>query len=158
MPRLIPLMAFLILLFASTNAESADEQSPVTRKTAPAVDSRDSAQVQQIIAYYFHGKQRCVTCRKLESYSHEALLTGFEKQLKDSSVVWRVVNFQEKGNEHFVDDYELFSQALIISRTVGNKEVDSRNLEKIWLLVGDKEKFIKYVQAEVQSLLKPELK
>ena len=151
-------MAFLILLFACTNAESADEQSPVTRKTAPAVDSRDSAQAQQIIAYYFHGKQRCATCRKLESYSHEALLTGFEKQLKDSSVVWRVVNFQEKGNEHFVDDYELFSQALIISRTVGNKEVDSRNLEKIWLLVGDKEKFIKYVQAEVQSLLKPELK
>jgi hypothetical protein len=65
-----------------------------------------------------------------------------------------VVNFEEEGNEHYVKDYQLYTQSLILSRVRGGKEVEWKNLERIWKLVGHKEDFVAYVQAEVQGFMK----
>lgn len=107
----------------------------------------------QVIAYYFHGDRRCATCQKLEAYSHEAIETGFADRLNDSTLVWRVINFEQADNEHFAKDYELYSQAVILSRVVDGKEVGWVNLDQIWTLVGDKEKFVAYIQAETDRFL-----
>ena len=96
-----------------------------------------------------------MTCGRLESYSQEAMSTGFAEQLKDSSIIWRVENFEQEGNEHFAKKYQLYSQSLILSRQHNGKETEWKSLDKIWQLVGNKEKFITYVQAEVQTFLNP---
>ena len=108
---------------------------------------------QQVIAYYFHGERRCATCQKLEAYSKEAIESGFAQQLEDSSLIWRVVNFEEADHEHFAKDYGLYSQAVILSRVSDGDELQWINLDKIWTLVGDKEKFVAYVQAETTRFL-----
>ena len=92
-----------------------------------------------------------MTCEKLESYSKEAVEAGFSEQLKDSSIIFRVENFEVEGNEHFAKDYQLFSQSLILSRQHDGKETDWKNLDQIWELVGDKDEFIKYVQTEINN-------
>jgi len=109
----------------------------------------------QVIAYYFHGHQRCPTCRKLEAYSQEAIESGFGEALKDGRLEWRVVNVEEEGNGHFIKDYQLYSKSLVLVRVVDGKQAEWKNLTRIWELVGDKPSFVEYVQEEVSSYLKP---
>ena len=135
----------------------ADEESDSTVLQKPDSLSKEQAAPpsDRIIVYYFYGNRRCATCRKLESYSEEALLTGFESELADSSLVWRAVNYDEEENEHYIKDYQLYTKALILSREGDVKEGEWKNLDKIWQLVRNKDKFIKYVQSETRTFMNP---
>lgn len=135
----------------------ADEESDSTVLQKPDSLSKEQAAPpsDRIIAYYFYGNRRCATCRKLEAYSEEALLTGFESELADSSLVWRAVNYDEKENKHYIKDYQLYTKTLILSREGDAKEGEWKNLDKIWELVRYKDKFIKYVQSETRTFMNP---
>jgi hypothetical protein len=108
----------------------------------------------KVIAYYFHGTMRCPTCRKLESYSQEALENNFKPELASGKLEFKVINVEHKGNEHFVNDYRLYTKSLVLSLVKAGKEVKSKNLEAIWELVGNKDKFKGYVKEEVAGFLK----
>jgi len=147
----------LILLLSMTviNAEDAKEIQPLDSSVTIVADSTKNQKSDQIVAYYLHMNRRCMTCGKLEAYSQEAITAGFAEQLKDSTIVWRVENFEQEGNEHFAKDYKLYSQSLILSRVRNGKEVEWKSLDQIWNLVRDKEKFIVYVQTEIQKFMNP---
>ena len=106
------------------------------------------------IAYYFHGTFRCPTCRKIEQYSKEAIETNFKDALASGKLEFKAVNVEEKGNEHFVNDYQLYTKSLVISLTENGKEIRSKNLTKVWDYAGNKQKFFDYVTGEVISFLK----
>ena len=108
----------------------------------------------KIMAYYFHGTMRCPTCYKLEQYSKEAIDNNFKAVLASGKLEFKAVNIEDKGNEHFMNDYQLFTKTLILSLVKDGKEVKHKNLDKIWELVGNKEKFISYVKQEVANFLK----
>ena len=151
------MMVGLILLLSVVVvfADSKPETTPTDSSKATTVESENSQETDQIVVYYLHMNRRCMTCGKLEAYSKEAVETGFAKQLKDSSIVFVVENFEAEGNEHFAKDYQLYSQSLILSRQHDGKETEWRNLDKIWKLVGNKEEYINYVQTEVNEFLHP---
>lgn len=73
--------------------------------------------------------------------------------MKAGKVVWRLVNLDDPENKHFIDDYQLYSKAVIVSDVRGDEEVRWKNLMKIWQLTGDKGLFIAYVQEEVRAYL-----
>lgn len=108
----------------------------------------------KIIAYYFHGNARCPTCHKMEQYTKEAIEENFKDELVNSLLVFKAVNIDEKENEHFVDDYQLYTKTLIISRVENGKEIQHKNLTKIWEYVRDKKKFFNYVTTEINNYLK----
>ena len=108
----------------------------------------------KIIAYYFHGNVRCLTCHRLEQYTKEAIEENFKDELADGSLVVKTVNVEEKENEHFVDDYQLYTKTLIISYVEDGKEIEYKNLKKIWEYVRDKKKFFNYVTTEINNYLK----
>ena len=108
----------------------------------------------KVTAYYFHGNFRCPTCYKLEQYSKEAIDANFKNELASEKLVFSVVNIEDKGNEHFVNDYQLYTKSLVISLVKDGKEVKHKNLEKIWEYVGNKQKFYDYVTEEIKDFLK----
>ena len=108
----------------------------------------------KVIAYYFHGSFRCPTCRNLEQYAKETIENNFEKELTEGSLIFKAVNVEEKGNEHFVNDYQLYTKSLVLSLVEDDKEVKYKNLDKIWEYVRDKTKYIGYVKSEVNNFLK----
>jgi len=108
----------------------------------------------KVIAYYFHGSFRCVTCTNMEKYSQEAIEANFQDALTSGKLEFKAVNVEDRGNEHFVDDYKLYTRSLILSLVKDGKEVKSKNLDKIWELARNKQKFIEYVTAEVDALMK----
>ena len=114
----------------------------------------EQAPTPKVTAYYFHGSFRCATCHKLEQYSKEVIETNFEDALDSGNLEFKVVNVEDKGNEHFVNDYQLYTKSLVISLLENNKEVKSKNLAKIWDYAGNKQKFFEYVTSEINKFLK----
>lgn len=107
----------------------------------------------EYVAYYFHRTARCVTCLKIENYAHDVIFRDFAGQLKDGKLLFLPTNVESVGNEHFIKDYELVSQALVLVKYDAGKPVRSRNLDRIWDLVGDEPEFAKYVHDEVAVFL-----
>ena len=121
--------------------------------SASAVFAADNNSA-KVIAYYFHGSFRCYTCNNMEKYSREALDTNFKDALASGKLEFKVVNVEDRGNEHFVNDYKLYTKTLILSMIKDGKEVKSKNLDKIWELARNKQKFINYVSGEVSAFMK----
>jgi hypothetical protein len=157
----VTIIAAVISLVASltpaTMVMAEEEKNEVADsiETKSSVAGEDSVQVEpRLIAYYFHGTRRCVTCKKLESYTQEAIEAGFAEELKAGTLAWRPVNTDEAENEHFRDDYQLYTKSVILSERKDGEEVNWKNLNRIWELVrGDKAEFVKYIQDEVAAAL-----
>jgi hypothetical protein len=147
-------LAAVGVFFAVSAEEKSDIDSAVAKTdTTQNVRTDGLAATDIVYASYFHGDQRCPTCMKLEAYSSEAIQSGFEKEVKDSLLVFRTVNWDREENAHYVDDYQLFTKALILSRVRNGKEIAWLNLDSIWQYVGDKDTFIKYVQAHSRAFI-----
>ena len=140
--KFIPLwISFLALAYGALSGLAGAAPAP----SSPPV---------KIVAYYFHVTVRCVTCRAIEQYSREALEQGFREELKKGAVEWRPVNVQLLENRHFIQDYRLFTRSLVLVKMKDGKQVEWRNLDKVWELVGRKGEFLKYVQTNVKAYLK----
>ncbi|MBU0508960.1 hypothetical protein KKH27_09020 [bacterium] len=107
-----------------------------------------------VVAYYFHTNQRCANCIKIETYTHEAIETGFAGELQSGKLIWRTINTDQPENEHYLKDYKLITKSVILSDVRSGKEIRWKNLDKVWLLLRDKDEFEKYVRAEVQGFVK----
>jgi hypothetical protein len=145
-------VALLLGALLSFAAVAADPPPPPSAAPAPAV-ATPSVRAHRVTAYYFHTTRRCASCRALEAYSREAVETAFAEQLEDGRLVWRTVNVEIAGNEHFVKDYQLYTKSLILVNEVRGKPTRWKNLEKVWQLLQDKEKFLRYVQDEARMYL-----
>lgn len=151
-------LGFLIILFIGSVAIAgaalvAADQTKNEPSTDSLSNSVDSTLTEYLLVTYFHGNARCVTCRKMEAFAKEALDSTFAKEQASGVVKWRTVNFDDDGNEHFLCDYKLFGQALILSWMKDEKEIEYANLDQIWQLVRDKEKYLAYVRTEVTGQL-----
>jgi hypothetical protein len=114
----------------------------------------EGAKGAHVVAYYFHGSFRCPTCHKLEQYSKEAIETNFNDAIASGRLEYKVVNVEDKGNEHYVNDYQLYTKSLILSLVKDDKEMKWVNLDKIWEYVRNKEKFVDYVKNGVADFVK----
>jgi len=121
---------------------------------ASAFAAEDRPAAGKVIAYYFHGTFRCSTCTAMEKYSREAVEMNFKEALAKGELEFKEINVEERGNEHFVNDYQLYTKTLILSLVKDGKEIKSKNLDKIWQLARNKEKFIEYVAGEIRDFMK----
>lgn len=124
-------------------------------KTKTETESRTEATEPEsrVVAYYFHGNTRCVTCRNIESYAKEAIESGFPHALKKGQLEFKVVNVEEPQNEHFVQDYQLSTRSVVLARFERGKQRGWKNLQLVWDLVRDHDAFVIYVQEETRSFL-----
>ena len=118
-----------------------------------AIAVEDSS-ADKVIAYYFHGSFRCYTCTNMEKYIKEAVEANFKDALQSGTLEFEAVNVEERGNEHFANDYQLYTKSLILSLVKDGKEIKSKNLDKIWEYARNKQRFIDYVISEINGFLK----
>ena len=118
-----------------------------------AEDNPTTGPVQQVIACYFHRTQRCPTCQKISAYIEEAIKAGFAPELKDKSVRMVMVDFQDAKNQKYAEAYDIEGPTLVLMHVRNGKIVEWKPAPKVWSLVGQKAKFVDYVQGEVRSYL-----
>ena len=126
----------------------------ISKGASPIPDASTQQGNQKVVAYYFHGRVRCVSCVKIETLSRKAVTDGFPKDLTKGRLEFRDVNVEEPGNRHFIEDYRLTSQSLVIVEYRDGRQVRWKNLEKVWTLLHSEKEFVPYVQEGVSSYLK----
>ncbi len=139
-------ISFLLIIFTFNQAaavEKAESENIEIRKSA-----------RHLVVTYFHTAFRCPTCHKIEKLSTKTVKTYFENELKTGKLVWRVINVDESKNEHYIQDYHLYSKHLIVSEVKDGKEVRWKDLNGIWTFFRDDQKFKNYVKTEIADWLK----
>jgi len=101
--------------------------------------------------YYFRSNFRCSNCYKIEEYTKEAMQRYLQDKLESGEIVYKTINIDEEENVHFVDDYKLYTKSVVLSKLKDGKEVEYKNLQKIWEYLNDEEKFHSYIKEEIYS-------
>jgi hypothetical protein len=124
---------------------------------AGVMDVRDAAAADtpkdRVLAIYFHRTERCPTCQKMGSYSEEAVKQRFAEQVKQGTVAFYFIDFEDAKNAKLVKGYKVDGPALIVAKIRDKKVEEYRNLEDIWTNVGDKAAFLEYVQENITTML-----
>lgn len=105
------------------------------------------------IVCYFMTTQRCTNCYKIEIYTKETVERDFADKLADKTLLWQVINLEERQNRHFVKDYGLFTKSVVLVKIRGGKQVAWKNLDRVWSLLDDEDTFRKYIAAELGAFL-----
>ncbi len=103
------------------------------------------------IVYYLHGAKRCATCNKLESYAKETLDQNFAQAMQSGKLFWQSTNYEEAKYEHFVKEFDLSYQMIVLARYEDGKLVRHKKLDKVWKLVNDKDAYQKYIKGETSA-------
>ncbi|OQB43180.1 MAG: hypothetical protein BWY09_00252 [Candidatus Hydrogenedentes bacterium ADurb.Bin179] len=119
----------------------------------PSATSPESGPGKEIRVYYFHRTARCPGCLKIESLAHETVRTFFPVELESGVVQWHAVNVDDEDKQHFVSDYGLSAQTLIVAEFSGGKQSRWKNLDKIWDLLDNEVDFRQYVEMEIRDYL-----
>ncbi len=120
---------------------------------APTVETATAAPGVKLIAYYMHGKVRCPSCMDIETFAREAVESGFPDELRTGVLEWRIVNYEEPGNEHYAHDYKLAAPCVVLVSLRDGKQASWKSLPEVWEKFSDKPEFIKFVQQNVRELL-----
>lgn len=141
------------LIFAFV--KERNERSKIDENSA----SKQNEQISSIlpdhhyVVYYFHGNARCVSCHKIENYTLETVKQNFQSELESKKLIVDVINVEEKLNNHYIYDYSLTTKAVILSEVNNGKEVNWKNLDRVWELLGDQKVFSTYIEKEVKTFL-----
>ena len=133
------LLLFLLIFSTTVFLTASKSQATVTEE--------------KTIVYYFHGNMRCRTCNKIETYTKEAINTGFAGELAKGLLEIRVINTDKSENEHFIKDFQLTNRSIVLARNEEDKPKKWKNLDRIWLLVRKKEAFQSYIREEIQIFM-----
>lgn len=71
---------------------------------------------------YFHGKKRCATCMAIEKNTKEVVEEQFADELRNGTVVFRIIDISDPENEEIAEKYEVTWSSLFVSRWKDGKE------------------------------------
>ena len=99
----------------------------------------------------FLNEHPCESSRRLEAWTKEALEAAYPAELKNGRLSFRSVNYDRKEDTHFLKDYKLPFQSIVLLDAGDSKRWV--RLDKLWEMIGDQEQFRKYVQEQTGKFL-----
>lgn len=93
-------MKKLILALAICFGLTAYGSNEVKRESTAKVEQVQPQKTgNRVEILYFHGKQRCATCMAIEKNTRELVNTTFAKELKNGTVVFKIVDISTPEGE-----------------------------------------------------------
>ena len=134
--------------------DAADTSKLEGQRTSSFSDTELESDADVEVVYYFMTTQRCQNCMKIESYTKEAVQKHFSEKLNNETMIWKMVNIDEPRNQHFIDEFQLYTKSVVLVRYRDGKQVEWKNLDLIWDYLGNKTDFFEYVIREVNAFVK----
>ena len=106
------LMLILTVGLFSCSTKSSETQ---TNTTGVAEEVNDHVEL-----IYFHGKQRCITCRAIEKFSKEVVDSLVATGIPADKLSFKVIDIDE--NEVLADSYEVTGSSLFLVKYNGGQE------------------------------------
>lgn len=108
MKKLLMIFALLIGLMSCGSGDNTASAKPTEKDRVEVI--------------YFHGKQRCATCMAIEKNTREVLNSLFANELKNGSVVFKIVDISTPEGEKIADKYEVTWSSLFVNKWKNGKE------------------------------------
>lgn len=94
-------------------------------KTADA----PTTETDRVEVIYFHGKQRCATCKAIENCTKEVVNSMFANELQNGALVIRTIDISTPEGEQLADKYEVAWSSLFVNRWENGKETRNNMTE-----------------------------
>ena len=102
-------LIWVVTLFAmSLSLATCGQRQTRTEQNSPAKGV--------VKVLYFHGSQRCATCRALEAKTIELLETEYAQAQNEGKIVFKSIDFSESEGEAVADRYEVVWSSLILDK------------------------------------------
>ena len=121
MLSLLPLLFGVVALCALALSQTVLAADDPVKADKPAATPAD-----RVVVMYFHRTQRCPTCLRMGSYSEEAVKKGFAKQIKDGTVEFHYIDFQDEKNAALTKGYKVGGPTLIVAKWLATKSRSTR--------------------------------
>ncbi len=133
----VVLLAFVaISLISLALGRSQKPAAPANLHAAP-----------QLVAFYFHGNKRCVSCNEIERLTRAAWATEIEA----GTLAFRPTNVDQAGDAHFVTDFQLTMRTVVLAEEAGGRILRFQRLDSCWELFKDPVAFTSYLRTNLQS-------
>ena len=123
------------------------------KKTETA--STDVKQADRIEVLYFHGAQRCVTCKAIEANTKALLDSLYSNEIASGKIVYKIIDISQKENEKVADKYEVTWSSLFVNRWKnGTEEVNNMTEFGFANAKNDPDSFKNGIKNKIDELLK----
>ena len=123
------------------------------KKTETA--STDVKQADRIEVLYFHGAQRCVTCKAIEVNTKALLDSLYSNEIALGKIVYKIIDISQKENEKVADKYEVTWSSLFVNRWKnGTEEVNNMTEFGFANAKSDPDSFKNGIKSKIDELLK----
>ncbi|QBF83268.1 hypothetical protein EXU30_11585 [Shewanella maritima] len=120
---------------------------------APTQTPKLLLQEDQVLnVYYFHGNARCYSCKRIEELTNKSINSGYSSQLKQQKVILNIVNLEQEGNDHYIDDFQLITRSVVVAIEQQGGVVAYSRLDRVWDLISQPEQFTQYIYQEIDQL------
>lgn len=115
----------------------------------------EEIQSNRIEVLYFHGAQRCMTCRAIETNTVALLDSLYSKEQADDRIIYKVIDISKKENGQIADKYEVTWSSLFVNGWKDGKE-NVNNMTEFSFSNARKspDKFKEGIKNKVDELLK----
>ena len=107
----------------------------------------------QVIVYYFHRKFRCQSCEVLESTLLNTMQITYSDHFGAGKLAMCIINVDDPENRHFLEQFEIFSNSIVIVEKKGGVISRYKNLESIWDVSQDRDAITQLLQTEMAGFL-----
>jgi len=155
MPGKLPIY-LTFFLFISANIVFFTGTVPVLHAEQPAALTDGCKGIlsdNQIIVYYFHRKFRCPSCLIVESTLHETLDNYFSEDFTKGNLAVCVVNIDEAQNKHYIEDFQILFNSVIVVDRRGGAAHRYKNIEKVWDIYDDRDATTQLFRDEIGPFL-----
>jgi hypothetical protein len=121
----------------------------------PVFESAHGANTEgdRVVVYYFHRTIRCHSCNLLEEITRETVRLCFEKETTKGSVELKIINMDDPDKAHFIKDFNLPYQSIVIEKHEKGKAKTWKRMDKVWDLMNEQHKMILYIESEIKKML-----
>jgi hypothetical protein len=150
MRQLILIITIVMALFtACNNSEPKPENEIANSETSTSVTKQNRLEV-----YCFHGTRQCETCKNMKANTKTALNNYFVAQLKDSSIVFSIVDVDDAKNEKLAEKFQATGTALMINKVINGKDSIIDWSDFAFEKANDNEVFISELKTKIDAVLK----
>lgn len=145
MKKFFYLLFSTIILISCGNGAKAKTEAQNTEEKLP----------DHIEVLYFHGAQRCITCRAIETNIVALLDSLYSKEQADDRIIYKVIDISKKENGQIADKYEVTWSSLFVNGWKDGKETVNNLTEFSFSNVRNApDKFKEGIKSKIDELLK----
>lgn len=145
MKKLFYLLITVYVLMACGNGSKSKAEATAT----------EEKQSNRIEVLYFHGAQRCITCRAIEANTVALLDSLYSKEKENGKIIFKVIDISKKENEQIADKYEVTWSSLFVNGWKDGKETVNNLTEFSFSNMRNApDKFKEGIKSKIDELLK----